>query len=55
MLIDFEKAFDSLEWSFIDKTLRYLNFGENIRKWVKIFYNIKVSYLIMASVQTDST
>ena len=42
LLIDFEKAFDSLEWSFIDKTLSYFNFGENIRKWINIFYtNIK--------------
>ena len=26
MAIDFQKAYDSLEWSFISKTLRYLNF-----------------------------
>ena len=39
LMIDFEKAFDSLEWSFIDKTLKYFNFGENIQKWIKIFYN----------------
>ena len=38
LLIDFEKAFDSLEWSFIDRTLNHFNFGRHIRKWVKIFY-----------------
>lgn len=38
LLVDFEKAFDSLEWSFIDRTLTYFNFGESVRKWVKIFY-----------------
>ena len=38
VLIDFEKAFDSLEWEFIDKTLKYFNFGENMRKWVKTLY-----------------
>ena len=38
LLIDFEKAFDSLEWNFINKTLRYFNFGDNIMKWVNIFY-----------------
>ena len=26
LFIDFEKAFDSLEWSFIEKTLNYYNF-----------------------------
>ena len=39
LLIDFTKAFDSLEWSFLDKTLEHFCFGENIRKWVKLFYN----------------
>lgn len=39
LLIDFEKAFDSLEWSFINKTLSYFNFGEKIKKWVKILYS----------------
>ena len=38
LLLDFEKAFDSLEWSFIHKTLDYFNFGQNMKKWIKIFY-----------------
>ena len=32
MLIDFEKAFDSLSWNFFYKCLKYLNFGESIRQ-----------------------
>ncbi len=36
--IDFEKAFDYLEWSFIFKVLKCLNFGENIQSWVKMLY-----------------
>ena len=27
LLIDFEKAFDSLSWQFIHKALKFLNFG----------------------------
>ena len=27
LFIDFEKAFDKIEWSFIEKTLKYFNFG----------------------------
>ena len=27
LLINFEKAFDSLSWSFIQKALKFLNFG----------------------------
>ena len=47
LLIDFEKAFDSLAWSFISKTLTFFNFGESIRKWVSIFYkNINSCVLV---------
>ena len=38
LLIDFEKAFDTLEWHFLDKALQVFNFGEDFRKWVKIMY-----------------
>ena len=39
LLIDFEKAFDSIEWSFIDKVLNFYNFGRDLIKWIKTFYN----------------
>ena len=39
LFIDFEKAFDSLEWSFIFDTLRFFGFGDSIINWVKVFYN----------------
>lgn len=38
LLIDFEKAFDTLSWNFIQQTLDFFNFGPTIRQWVKIFY-----------------
>ena len=38
LLIDFEKAFDSLSWSFIDKVLQFFNFGPSIRSWISTFY-----------------
>ena len=38
LLIDFEKAFDSLSWNFLHKALEHLNFGDSIRKWVKVCY-----------------
>ena len=42
LLVDFEKAFDSLSFKFIDNTLQFFNFGESIRKWIKTFQkNIK--------------
>ena len=51
LLIDFEKAFDSLEWSFIQKTLAFFNFGESIQKWVNLFYtNIKSCVLVNGQI-----
>ena len=32
LFVDFEKAFDTLEWSFILKTLEAFNFGDNFKK-----------------------
>ena len=39
LFIDFQKAFDSLEWDFIAKPSKFLNFGPNARRWIAIFYN----------------
>ena len=36
--IDFEKAFDTINWDFIDKSLCNYNIGISFRKWVKILY-----------------
>jgi hypothetical protein len=36
ILLDFEKAFDSLEWSFISKSLEFFGFGESIIYWFQI-------------------
>jgi hypothetical protein len=37
--IDFEKASDSLEWSFIFKTLETFNFGPSIIQWIKTLHS----------------
>jgi hypothetical protein len=36
--IDFEKAFDTLEWDHMLKSLEYLNFPEKTIKWIKTIY-----------------
>ena len=38
LFVDFEKAFDSLEWNFIEKTLAHFNFGPSLRAWIRLFY-----------------
>ena len=37
LMIDFEKAFDSVSWQFIDKALNFFNFGPSIRRWISVF------------------
>ena len=36
MLIDFEKAFDSISWKFLYNVLDYLGFTEGYIKWIKL-------------------
>ena len=44
LCLDFEKAFDSLDWNFMFKTLEKFNFGKNFIRWIKILYtNPKIS------------
>ena len=38
LFIDFEKAFDSINWTFMLQALKCLNFGQNFIKWIHIFY-----------------
>ena len=46
MLVDFEKAFDTVEWPFIEKTLEFYSFGRTFRKWIKSFYTDITSAVI---------
>lgn len=39
LLIDFEKAFDTISWKFILDTLNIFNFKDEIKRWIKIFLN----------------
>ena len=38
LLLDFQKAFDTLDWSSIQKTLDLFNFGNVIKRWITTFY-----------------
>ena len=38
-LADFQKAFDSLEWNFMIKALKFFNFGSSFIQWVTTLYS----------------
>ena len=39
LTVDYEKAFDSLNWNFMFKSLEKFNFGNNFVHWIKTLYN----------------
>jgi len=38
LCLDFEKAFDSVDWKFMFKVLRAFGFGPDICQWISTFY-----------------
>ena len=45
--IDFEKAFDSVNWNFMGKVLKRFGFGKDIIQWISAFYcDIKSSIIV---------
>ena len=39
VFLDFEKAFDSVVWNYIQKCLEATNFGAHLPQWVYVFYH----------------
>ena len=40
IFLDFEKAFDSIEWNYSQKCLSVFKFGPQLRHWINVsFYN----------------
>ena len=39
VFLDFEKAFDSIEWNYIQKCLVTFNFGPQLRQWINVIYS----------------
>ena len=46
VMADFEKAFDSVEWEYLEKTLKAYNFGDTFISWFKTLYSEPESCVI---------
>ena len=46
LLLDFEKAFDSIEWQYMHTILEKFNFGPSFQNWIKICYTNILSTVI---------
>jgi exonuclease III len=53
LTIDFEKAFDTVEWEFINKALETFNFGKSFRKWINLFLYNSSSAIINLGYLSD--
>ena len=48
--VDFEKAFDSVSWKYLDFVLAKMGFGDNWRSWIRAcLYSARTSVLINGS------
>ena len=45
VMLDFEKAFDSVSWEYLFEALKTFNFGENFINWIKLLYNDPLLYV----------
>ena len=53
IFIDFKKAFDTLEWSYLLRCLNAFNFGSDFINWVKTFYQNIQSCTINNGLASD--
>ena len=46
VLIDFEKAFDSISWKFLYHVLEFFGFSKDFIKWIKLFNKNIIAYIV---------
>lgn len=53
MLLDQQKAFDSVSRLYMEKVLEAMNFGPNFRRWVSLIYHQAESMLKINNTLSD--
>ena len=53
MLIDFEKAFDSLSWKFLYNTLVFFGYNKDFIKWIKLFNNNISAFVLQSGFMSE--
>ena len=53
LLLDIEKAFDSVNHDFLLQVLKHFNFGDQFISWIKTIYSCRKSYVINNGFLTD--
>ena len=47
LFLDFKKAFDSIEWNFMNMALKKFGVGDLFIKWVKILHKTRTNSIII--------
>ena len=53
LIIDFEKAFDSISWQFVFQVLKHFNFSESLIRWISVFYKNISSAVIQSGFLSE--
>jgi len=53
LFVDFRKAFDTLEWNYLEKALMTFEFGPIFRRWVSVLYKNSCSCVINNGFTSD--
>ena len=53
LLVDFCKAFDLINHSYIENCLKLYGFGESIRKWVSLFFNKREAFILFGGNHSE--
>ena len=54
MLIDFEKAFDSVSWNFLYKVLENFGFNKNFINWIKLFNKNINAHVLQCGILSEA-
>ena len=54
VLLDFEKAFDSISWKFMYGTLKFFNFTDSFIRWIKLLNTDIEASIIQAGVKSKT-
>ena len=53
LLIDFQKAFDSISWNFLYNTLEFFGFSEKFINWIKLLNNDIKMYVLQSGYLSE--
>ena len=53
MLIDFQKAFDSVSWTFLQATLKFFGFKESFCNWIKVLNSNVRAAVLQCEILSD--